>query len=63
MENIENIITIVTSAVVSGILATIVTLWWQAKNEKNKIVTIVIDVTYTLKAYFASFSVVETEKI
>jgi len=32
----ENIITIVVSATISGLLATFITLWWQNRNEKNK---------------------------
>lgn len=58
MENIENIITIVTSAVVSGILATIVTLWWQAKNEKNKMRR---EIFTTLMAY--RFKISEAESV
>ena len=33
----ENIITIIVSATVSGVLATFITLWWQNRSEKMKI--------------------------
>lgn len=59
MENIENIITIIVSAILSGIFATIITLWWQNKSEKTKMRR---EIFTTLMAYRFNISHAESVK-
>lgn len=55
----ENIVTIIASAVLSGVLATIVTLWWQNRSEKIKTRK---EIFITLMAYRYKISHAETVK-
>ncbi len=55
----ENIITVIVSAVVSGVLATVITLWWQAKSEKIKMRR---EIFTTLMAYRFKISHAESVK-
>lgn len=54
----ENIITVMISAVLSGFLATVITLWWQNKNEKMKMKR---EIFTTLMAY--RFKIAHSESV
>ena len=55
----ENIITIIVSAILSGIFATVITLWWQNKSEKTKMRR---EIFTTLMAYRFNISHAESVK-
>lgn len=55
----ENIITIIVSAILSGVFATIITLWWQNKSEKTKVRR---EIFTTLMAYRYNISHTESVK-
>lgn len=55
----DNYITIIASAVLSGIIATIITLWWQNRNEKIKMRR---EIFTTLMAYRFKISHAESVK-
>lgn len=54
----ENIITIIVSAILSGIFATVITLWWQNKSEKTKMRR---EIFTTLMAY--RFKIAHAESV
>ena len=54
----ENIITIIVSAILSGIFATVITLWWQNKSEKTKMRR---EIFTTLMAY--RFNITHAESV
>lgn len=56
---VESIITIVVSAVLSGLLATVITLFWQSKAEKAKIKK---EIFTTLMAYRYNIAAAESVK-
>lgn len=55
----ENLVSIIISSILSGILATIITLWWQNRSEKTKVKR---EIFTTLMAYRFKFASAESVK-